>query len=311
MKKGWLQNITNAIIGTEIECVHDEAKEQHVTVDQRIQTLRSPNPGRIIWNPNPPPNAYVRVASMILGLLQWMGCLILAAKITNWATIVILAISTVLMPILMIGPYVRSRRAVNRELARLGEQLKDKLGSRYGDLSDKSPMLVYCNFDSELNWQFAWVTIDGGFLHLYAEANELKVKLQPDLRVNSYNDRDFGGKAVVSVRYITDSGPKRLLMDIPELVAGATGTPRSVSHLKSLIRRRIAYTGVHIQPEPRPPLRQILVRTPIAALIMALSIYATVLMYRLWEPSHRIFLGILGAEGFFLLSWIWYTPDDE
>ncbi|MHB1002131.1 MAG: M48 family metalloprotease [Armatimonadota bacterium] len=199
---------------------------------------------------------------------------------------------------------------LDRNTDNLCNQLLDKLHNKYGNHSDKSPMLVGFKPDNKDYWQFAWLIIDSGFLHLLGEADELKVELQDNINISLYDNPEDQDNTVVAISHSANPAD-RLLIDVPGVKLKKCNRPKSIFKLKKYIDQQISNAGINIPSQKKPPLNQILKRTPIAILALSMTLYLGILAYKLWDQVLLIMIIALVFECSLLYSWISHVPEND
>jgi len=230
---------------------------------------------------------------------------------SDWAVAGIViggALATALIIILPIDLY---RRYTHRWLQ---DRIRAKLALKYGDVAVSSMLMVDARLTEDDDvWQGALLGVRDGKLVLLAESREVVIPLEGKLEVRRWNnDNSFGeGARMVVIWYEVESVRQWVVVRI--LGKPAKGRPRSQKDLERHIKDLIAGGGGTLRVREKPPLRQVLVRAPIALLIMAAVLGLVHLVASLAGLSDDFFIHglVLFSVGSALYYWVAKRPHPE
>lgn len=197
---------------------------------------------------------------------------------------------------------------------RLRSRMRNKLALRHGDEAASSLLLVDARLNQDEDvWQAAWIGVRDGSLVVLAESREVAVPLGCELSVERFTHHGhvLDDTTMVAIRYNVDSVGQWII--IRDLGRPEKGLPRGQKGLERHVRDLITGAGGTIRARPKPPLRQVLVRAPIAVVALAAVVGLTEIVTRLagFEAQYIIHGLVISGVGTALYPWVTKTPSRD
>ena len=214
-------------------------------------------------------------------------------------------VATALVVILPVEVYNR------RKHTRVRDRIRKKLAAAYGDECVSSMLLVDAHLNQDEGvWQGALIGVRDGKLVVLAESREVAVPLDAGLNVERLStDNSIGNDArMVVIRYDVDSVGQWIA--IRNLGRPEKGLPRNWKQLERHVRDLITGSGGTIRTRPKPPMRQVLVRAPIALAALAAVIGLTEVVTRLagFKDQYIVHALVISGVGTALYPWVTKAP---
>lgn len=258
---------------------------------------------------NPRVEALIWVASIVVACVLMFGSFFVAVlrEYSGWhvaGSIIGGVVATAVVILLPIDAYNR------RKNAGLRRRIRAKLSRKYGDECVASMLLVDAHLNQdERQWQGALIGVRDGRLVVLAESREVTIPLDA-VRLERYTkDSSIGESArMVLIRYEVESVPQWAV--IRNLGRPEKGLPRSQKDLEQHVRDLITGMGGTIKAPGKLSIRQVLVRAPLALLILGLTFLALQFVLRLagLKEMYWVHLIVLGSLAEPLYAWVTKRP---
>jgi hypothetical protein len=245
---------------------------------------------------------------LLFGSFFWM----VDKHLESWAIVAVLIGGAAAIALVVILPIELYRRWVNNRLRR---RIRCNLAARYGAESVSSMLLVDTHLiEDEKRWQGALIGIQDGKVVILAESREVGIPLDGKVEVVRWTNSNtsFGDNArMVVIRYEVESVPQRAV--IRNLGTPEKGLPRSHKELERHVRELVTGAGGTIRKQGTVPVRQMLIRAPVALLILAAAIGLVELLLRLADILDNYFVHgiVLASVGSMLYAWVTKRPDSK
>ncbi len=250
------------------------------------------------------------IVAIVLACSFMFGSFFLAVlyEQSGWRMAAIIAAGVLATALVIVAPIEAYNR---RKTARVQSRVTAKLAEKYGKETIGSMVLVDARLTGDDDvWQGALLGIRDGKLVLLAESREVAIPLDGKLEVRRWNNDYSSGEGarMVVIWYEVESVRQWVVVRVfgkPE-----RGLPRSRNDFERYIKDLITGGGGTLHVRKKPPMRQVLVRTPIALLIMAAVLGLVQLVASLAGLKDMLFIHglVLSSLGSALYYWVAKRP---